>query len=73
VLTNTELEHLLTGQTPRVKEEILRINTDSRPIALQIALFVPLLAALLGIGIGFRMTRLPDLEQSAAAETLLAG
>jgi EmrB/QacA subfamily drug resistance transporter len=73
VLTNTELEHLLAGQTPRVKEEILRINTHSRPIALQIALFVPLLAALLGIGVGFRMTRLPDLEPSAAAETLLAG
>jgi MFS family permease len=73
VLTNTELEHLLAGQTPEVKAEILRINTHSRPIALQIALVVPLLAALVGIVLGFRMTRLPDLEPSAAAEGLLAG
>ena len=73
VLSNTELEHLLEGQTPRVKEEILRINTHSRPIALQIALFIPLLAALIGVVLGFRMTRLPDIEPSAAAETLLAG
>ncbi len=45
----------------------------SRPIALQIALLVPLLAGLLGLVNGFRMTRLPDPEPSAAAETLLAG
>ena len=73
VMSNSELEHLLKGQTPRVKEEILRINTHARPIALQIALIVPLLAALLGIVLGFRMTRLPDLEPSASAENLLAG
>src|SRR4051794_6318472 len=73
LLSNTDLEHLLKGQTPRVKEEILRINTHARPIALQIALVVPLLAALFGVVLGYRMTRLPDLEPSAAAETLLAG
>jgi EmrB/QacA subfamily drug resistance transporter len=73
VLTNTELNHLLEGQTPAVKEEILRINTDARPIALQIALLVPLLAALVGLVNGFRMTRLPDPKPSAAAESLLAG
>jgi MFS family permease len=73
VLSNTHLEELLKGQTPRVQEEILRINTHSRPIALQIALIVPLLAALIGIVLGIRMTRLPDIEPSAAAENLLAG
>ena len=51
----------------------LEINTDARPVALQIALLVPLLAALLGLFNGFRMTRLPDPEPSAAAESLLVG
>ena len=73
VLTNTELEQLLAGQPPDVQEEILRINTDARPIALQIALLVPLVAALLGLLNGFRMTRLPDPEPSAAAEAMLSG
>jgi hypothetical protein len=73
VLSNTELEQLLEGQPADVQEEILEINTDSRPIALQIALLIPLIAALLGLVASFRMTRLPDPEPSSAAETLLAG
>jgi hypothetical protein len=73
VMANTQLEQLLEGQPPAIQEEILEINTDARPIALQIALLVPLLAALLGLFNGFRMTRLPDPEPSAAAESLLVG
>ena len=73
VMTNTELEHRLAGQPPAVKEEILKINTDARPIALQLALGVPLIAALIGIFLGFRMTRLPDPKPSGAAENLVGG
>ena len=73
VMTNTHLEALLVGQPPAVKAEILRINTKARPKALQIALLVPLIAALLGLLNGFRMTRLPDPEPSAAAEGVLGG
>jgi MFS family permease len=73
VMTNTALEELLEGQSPAVQEEILRINEEARPVALQIALLVPLVAALLGLLAGLLMTRLPDPEPSAAAETLLAG
>jgi MFS family permease len=73
VMTNTHLEALLVGQPDDVKAEILRINTKARPIALQIALLIPLLAALVGSFAGFRMTRLPDPKPSAAAESLLAG
>jgi EmrB/QacA subfamily drug resistance transporter len=73
VMTNTELDQLLEGQPPAVEAEILQINEEARPIALQIALLVPLVAALLGLAVGFRMTRLPGPEPSAAAETLLAG
>src|SRR5580765_7734630 len=73
VMTNTHLDQLLEGQPADVKAEILHINTVARPKALQIALFIPLLAALLGLFMGFRMTRLPDLEPSEAAEGLLGG
>ena len=73
VLSNTHLEKLLQGQSEEVRTEILRINTKSRPRALQIALFIPLLAALLGLVNGFRMTRLPDPEPSSAAEAVLGG
>jgi MFS family permease len=73
VLTNTHLAELLAGQPADVQEEILRINTEARPIALQIALLIPLIAALLGLVYGFRMTRLPDPEPSSAAEGVLGG
>jgi hypothetical protein len=64
---------LLAGQLADVRAEILHINTVARPRALQIALLVPLLAALLGLLQAFRMTRLPDLEPSAAAGQMLGG
>ena len=73
VMTNTDLEELLRGRRPRVQEEILRINTEARPVALQIALLVPLIAGLLGLLTAFRMTKLPDPELSEAAETVLGG
>src|SRR6185436_7409841 len=71
VMTNTHLEALLVGQPADVKAEIIRINEHSRPIALQIALLIPLLAGLLGLVEGFRMTRLPDIEPSSSAEGVL--
>jgi hypothetical protein len=73
VMTNTHLEELLVGRPPAVQDEILHINTVARPKALQIALLVPLIAALLGLLNGFRMTRLPDPEPSSAAEGVLGG
>jgi MFS family permease len=73
VMTNTHLDALLVGQPADVKAEIIHINTKARPRALQIALLIPLLAALLGLFQAFRMTRLPDLEPSAAAEGMLGG
>jgi len=73
VMTNAHLEQLLAGRPPDVQDEIVRINTEARPIALQIALAVPLVAALLGLANGFRMTRLQDPEPSGAAEELLVG
>jgi hypothetical protein len=73
VMSNTHLDELLVGQPADVKAEILHINTIARPRALQIALLIPLLAALVGLFNGFRMTRLPDPEPSSAAESVLGG
>jgi MFS family permease len=73
VMTNTHLEELLVGQPADVQKEIVDINTDARPIALEIALLIPLVAGLLGLLNGFRMTRLPDPEPSSAAEGILGG
>jgi hypothetical protein len=73
VMSNSDVEELLATETPAVQQEIIDINTDARPKALQIALLVPLLAALIGLVTAWRMTRLEDPEPSGAAETLLAG
>jgi fucose permease len=71
VMTNTKLDALLEGQPADVKAEILHINTVARPKALQIALLIPLIAALLGLFQSFRMTRLPDPEPSAGGEEMM--
>ena len=67
-MSNTDVQELLAEEPPAVQAEIIDINTDARPIALQIALLVPLLAGLIGIGTAYRMTRLVDPEPSEAAE-----
>jgi hypothetical protein len=67
VMSNTQLEKQLGGQPQAVRDEIIEINTDARPRALQVALLVPLVAGLLGLLTSFRMARLPDPEPSDAA------
>ena len=71
-MSNTDVQELVADEPPAVQAEIIDINTDARPIALQIALLVPLLAGLIGIGTAYRMTRLADPEPSEAAENMLA-
>jgi hypothetical protein len=56
-----------------VQEEILSINDTARHRALQVALLVPLLAALLGFVVSLRMLREPEPKPSAAVEGLLGG
>jgi EmrB/QacA subfamily drug resistance transporter len=60
IMSNTELIQLLAEEPEEVRQEILRINTEARPIALQVALLVPLLAGLAGAVNSIRMARLPD-------------
>jgi len=68
VMSNTALEQQLAGQPPEVRAEIVRINTDTRPLALQVALLVPLLAGLFGLLNSFRMLRIPDPKPSSSVE-----
>jgi EmrB/QacA subfamily drug resistance transporter len=73
VVSNTQLEEQLAGQPQKTQDEIIRINTEARHLALQIALLIPILAGLTGLGISFRMMRLPDPEQSGSGEQMVLG
>ena len=73
IMSNTQLRKQLSGEPEEIQDEIIRINTDARHLSLQVALLIPIIAALLGFVNSFRMLRLPDPEPSAAAENLVAG
>ncbi|MFC8800759.1 MFS transporter [Promicromonospora sp. NPDC057138] len=68
VMSNTQLAEQITGQPPEVETEVLAINNDARNRSLQVALLVPLLASLVGLGNSFRMMRLPDRKPSTSLD-----
>ena len=68
VMSNTALDELLVDEPPAISDEVIRINTEARPFALQVALLVPLLAALLGLANAFRMRKLPTPPPRAPQE-----
>jgi hypothetical protein len=70
VMSNTQLDALIEGQPAAIEDEILRINTDARPRALQVALVVPLLAGLIGLIRSFGMVRQPDPPPVSSVEGL---
>jgi MFS family permease len=73
VMSNTQLEELLAEQPGEIQDEIISINTDARPLALQVALLIPLSAALIGLFNSFRMMRLPDPAPSRSVEGTALG
>jgi len=73
IMSNTQLEKQLAGQPEKVQDEIIRINTDARHRALQIALLIPILAGGLGLLNSFRMMRLPDPAPSGTTEGMVLG
>jgi MFS family permease len=73
VMSDAQLDDLLAGQPEEIQDEILSINTDARHLALQVALLITLLSALIGLINGFRMMRLPDPEPLASAEGIALG
>ncbi|HEY5879707.1 MAG TPA: MFS transporter [Nakamurella sp.] len=70
VMSNTQLAEQISGQPTQIQAEILRINTEARPLALQIALIIPVLAGLIGLVIALRMRRQPDPKASASPEAM---
>jgi EmrB/QacA subfamily drug resistance transporter len=73
LLSNTQLDALLADEPEDIADEIIRINTEARPLALQISLLVPIVSALLGLLASVRMGRLPDIKPSASAEEFSFG
>ncbi len=73
VMSNTQLEEQISGEPAAVEAEVVAINNDARNLSLQIALLVPLLAGLIGIGNSFRMMRLPDQKPLSPLEGMDLG
>ena len=75
VMSSTQLDQQMNdNNVPQAtRDEIQRINNDARPRALQVALLIPLIAGLLGLGLSFRMKRLPEITPSASLEGVLGG
>jgi len=73
VMSNTQLQQQISDQPEDIQQEVLRINTEARPQALQIAILIPLFASLIGFFNSFRMLRLPDPKPSPAAEGVVLG
>lgn len=73
LMSQTQLSEQIADEPQDVQDEIIAINESARPIALQVALFIPILAGLVGIGNAFRMRRLPDPEPSDNAESVIGG
>jgi EmrB/QacA subfamily drug resistance transporter len=73
VVSNTQLQKQLASQPQETQDEIIRINTQARHLALQVALLIPILAGLAGLLISFRMMRQPDPQQSGPGEQVVLG
>jgi MFS family permease len=71
VVSTTQLQAQLKDEPPAIRDEILRINTKASHLALQVALLIPIIAALIGLFISFRMMRLPDPRASSAVEAVV--
>ena len=55
LMSTTQLNEQLAGEPQDVADEVIAINEQARPIALQVALFIPILA-----GLDRHRQRLPD-------------
>ena len=71
VMTNTHLVRGSGRSTSRGSGRDHSHQHEARPISLQIALLVPILAALAGLLNSFRMMKLKDPPRSSSAETVL--
>ncbi|MGC5224109.1 MFS transporter [Micromonospora sp. DT81.3] len=70
-MSNAALAELLVDQPEDIQAEIIRINTEARPLALQIALLIPIVVAMLGAINALRMRRLPDPKSAGSGAASL--
>ncbi len=73
VMSDAQLQELLADEPTAIQAEILSINTDARHLALQVALLVTLLSAVIGLFNSLRMMRLPDPKPSESVEGMALG
>lgn len=73
ILSDSQLQGQLSDEPADIQTEVLRINDQARDRALQVALLIPVVAGIIGIINALRMTNLPDIKPSAAAETASLG
>mgnify|MGYP000904810836 CR=1 FL=1 len=73
VVSNSELQANIADEPEAVQKEVLAINEAATHQALQVAMLVPLVAAVLGLIASLRMEKLPNLKPSAAAENVMGG
>lgn len=73
VMSNSQLQYSIMNQTEAVQKEVLAINQMATHRSLQVALLIPLIAALIGTINAFRMEKLPDIKPSGDIESTLAG
>lgn len=73
IMSDSKLQSQLADQPSEIQSAVLEINDQARDRALQVALLVPVIAGAIGIINAVRMTKLPDLKPSAAAETASLG
>ena len=71
MMSDSQLQAQIADQPAAIQQEIIAINTDARPLALQVALGVPIIAGLLGLLLGFRMMRRPDPVASESGDMAL--
>jgi len=70
VVSNSQLQSSISSEPQDVQDEVLAINKTATHRSLQVALLIPLLAALIGFFNSFRMEKLPDIKPSKNIETL---
>ncbi len=73
VVSNTQLQANIANQPADIQQEVLAINRKATHRALQVALVIPLLAALIGVINAFKMEKLPDLKPAADTEATMLG
>ena len=74
VMSNTQLQQQLAGQPQDDPgRDHQHQHRRPAPVALQVALLIPILAGLLGLFTSFRMMRIPDPVPSAAVEGMALG